>query len=71
MKFGEGEGYTGIIPSVRPPVRPYVDAWLAKMVQLHNCFPLTPIIMNLHTKTPHESRMYPIDFGVKGKGHNA
>ena len=27
--------------------------------------------MKLHTKTPHESRMCPIDFKVKGQGHNA
>ena len=27
--------------------------------------------MKLHTKTPHESRMCPTDFGVKGQGHNA
>ena len=32
----------------------------------HNCFPFTPIIMKLHTKTPHESRMCTMDFGVKG-----
>ena len=41
---------------------------------LHNCFPFTPIIMKLHTKAPHESRMCPMDFWVKldkGQGHNA
>ena len=37
----------------------------------HNCFPFTPIIMKLHMQTPHESRMCPIDFEVKGQGHNA
>ena len=31
----------------------------------HNCFPFTPIIMNLHMQTPHEARMCPIDFEVK------
>ena len=31
----------------------------------HNCFPFTPIIMKLHTQTPHEARMCPIDFEVK------
>ena len=35
----------------------------------HYYFPFTPIIMKLHTKTPRESRMYPLGFGVKG--HNA
>ena len=27
--------------------------------------------MKLHTLTPHESRMHPIDFKVKGQGHGA
>ena len=27
------------------------------------------MIMKLHTLAPHESRMCPIDFGVKGQGH--
>ena len=31
----------------------------------HYCFPLTPFIMKFHTKAPHESRMCPIDFGVR------
>ena len=31
------------------------------------CFPLTPIIMKLHTETPHELRMCPIDLGSKGQ----
>ena len=30
-----------------------------------------PMIMKLHTLAPHESRMCPIDFGVKGQGHGA
>ena len=42
-----------------------------KWFMLHNFFPFTPIIMKLHTQTPHESRMCPIYFGVKGQGHNA
>ena len=29
------------------------------------------MIMKLHTHAPHESRMCPIDFGVKGQGHGA
>ena len=29
------------------------------------------MIMKLHTLTPHESRMQPIDFDVKGQGHGA
>ena len=40
----------------------------------HNSFPFTPIIMKLHTKTPNELRMCPIDFWgqkIKGQGHNA
>ena len=36
-----------------------------KWFMLHNWFPFTPIIMKLHTQTLHESRMCPIDFGVK------
>ena len=60
-------GYTGITLSVCPSV----DAWLGKMVQSHNCLPFTPIIMKLHTQTPHESRVCSIDFWVKGQGHNA
>ena len=30
-----------------------------------------PMIMKLHTLTPHESRMHPADFEVKGQGHGA
>ena len=30
-----------------------------------NCFPFTPFIIKLHTKTPNESRVFPMDFGVK------
>ena len=37
----------------------------------HNCSPFTTIIMKLHTKTPHEVRMCPMDFEVKCQGHNA
>ena len=32
---------------------------------LPNCFPFTPIIMKLHTKSPDESRMCHMAFGVK------
>ena len=35
-------------------------------VSAHNCFPFTPIIMKRHMQTPHEARMCPIDFEVKG-----
>ena len=31
----------------------------------HNFFLFTPIIMKLHTQTPHESRICPTYFGVK------
>ena len=58
--------YTGITMSVRPSVCPAAFGFPA-----HNCFPFTPIIMKLHMQTPHESRMCPIDFKVKGQGHNA
>ena len=35
-------------------------------------FPLhESVIMTLHTQTPHELRMWPVDFGVKGQGHYA
>ena len=40
-----------------------IDYW--KWLMSHNCFPFTPIIMELNTKTPHESRMCPMDVGVK------
>ena len=36
-----------------------------KRFMSHNFFPFTPIIMKLHTQTPHESRMCPIYFGVQ------
>ena len=36
-----------------------------KRLMSHNSFPFTPIITKLHTKTPYESRMCPIDFGIK------
>ena len=32
---------------------------------VHNCFPFTPNIMNLYTKTPHKKRMCQMDFRVK------
>ena len=57
-------------PSVCPAVRPSVCP-AAFGFQAHNCFPFTPIIMKLHMQTPHESRICPIDFEVKGQGHNA
>ena len=44
------------------------------MIPVHDCFLFTLITMKLHTMTPHESRMCPIDFPsqkVKGQGHNA
>ena len=41
-----------------------IDYW--KWFMLHNCFPFTPI-MKLHTKTPHELRMCPIDLGAKSQ----
>ena len=45
------------------------DYW--KWFLAHNCFPFTPIFMKLHMQSPHESSMDPMDFGVKGQGHNA
>ena len=46
-----------------------IDFW--KWFVLHNCIPFTPIIMKLHTKTSHQSRMFPIDFGdLKQLGNN-
>ena len=36
-----------------------------KRFMSHNFFPFTPIIMKLHTQTPHESRMCSIYFEVK------
>ena len=45
-----------------------------KRFMSHNFFLFTPIIMKLHTQTPHESRMLPYLFWgqkVKGQGHNA
>ena len=47
---------------VRPSVCPAAFGFPA-----HNCFPFTPIIMKLHMQTPHEARMCPIDFEVKGQ----
>ena len=38
-----------------------------KMIPAHNCVPFTLIIMKLYSKTLHESRMYPSDFGAKGQ----
>ena len=32
---------------------------------MHNCFPFTPNIIEYHTTTPNELRMYPIDFGIQ------
>ena len=57
--------------SVRPSICLSADAWLGKIVQSHNCLPFISIIMKLHTQTPHESRMCPIDIWVKDQGHNA
>ena len=36
-----------------------------KWFQVHNCFPFTHILMKLPRHTPHESRMGPVDLGVK------
>ena len=44
---------------------PSVDARLGKMVQSHNCFPFTPVILKLHLQTLDESRMWPSDFQVQ------
>ena len=41
----------------------FIDFW--KWLMLHNCFPLTPMIMKLHTKTPLEWRVCPIGVRVK------
>ena len=40
-----------------------IDCW--KRLMWHNCFLSSPIIMKLHTKASHESRMCPMDLGVK------
>ena len=42
------------------------------MVQLHNCFPFTPLIMkiDINMQTPDDLRMYPYAFWFKGHGHN-
>ena len=45
------------------------DYW--KWFLAHNCFPFSPFFMKLHMQSPHESSMDPMDFGVKGQGHNA
>ena len=44
-----------------------IDVW--KWFPDHNWLCNPPMIMKLHTLAPHESRMCPIDFGVKGQGH--
>ena len=55
--------------SVRPSV---VRIWASAFgFPAHNCFPFIPIIMKLHMQTPHQARMCPIDFEVKGQGHDA
>ena len=36
-----------------------------KLSPVYYCFPISPIIMKLHPQTPHESRVCPIDIGVK------
>ena len=36
-----------------------------------NCYPFSPIITKLHTQTPIELRMCPVDLGSKGQGQNA
>ena len=66
----------GILESPCPSVRLSVRLSSAFGFPAHNCFPFTPIIMKLHMQTPHEARMCPIDFEVKGQkvkgqGHNA
>ena len=50
-----------------PPTTKSVDTWLGKIVQSHYYFPFTLIIMKLHIQTPHEWKMCPMDFGVKGQ----
>ena len=45
------------------------DYW--KWFLAHNCFPFTPIFMKLHMQSSHDSSIDPMDFGVKGQGHNA
>ena len=40
-----------------------IDYW--KWLISHNCFPFTPIIMKLHTKTPLEWRVCPMGVRVK------
>ena len=41
----------------------FIDFW--KWLMSHNCFPFTPILMKLHTKTPLEWRVCPMGVGVK------
>ena len=41
----------------------FIDFW--KWLMSHNCFPFTPIIMKLHTKTPLEWRVCPMGVRVK------
>ena len=38
-----------------------------KRFMSHDFFPFTPIIMKLHTQTPHESRICPTYLGSKGQ----
>ena len=57
----------GILESPCPSVCLSVRLSSAFGFPAHNCFPFTPIIMKLHMQTPHESRMCPIDFEVKGQ----
>ena len=44
-----------------------IDTCNWKWFMSYNCFPSTPVIIKLHTKTPLESRICPMDFGSKGK----
>ena len=46
-----------------------INVW--KWFPDHNWLCNPPMIMKLHTLAPHESRMCPIDFEVKGQGHVA
>ena len=41
------------------------NALIAEKLMSHNCFPFSSINLKLHTKTPNESRMCTMDFGVK------
>ena len=44
-----------------------VDNWLGKMIQLHNCFLFTPVIMKLHILTPYEWGTCPSAFRSKNQ----